>query len=302
MSLHKNKAFSLIELSIVVLIIGILIAGITKYTSLVNKSRLSSARSLTQSSPVPSVKGLILWLETTSKDSFIASESKDSSLVTKWYDINPSVIQKNDAFARFAPTYKENCLNGLPCLQFDGETTYMETYNNVGRYNKFTIFAVFKPTGAQANDDGDIVVTKNWGSKGDMWYYSYRYGSDWYMHFETYEDEIETAYLNGIESVKVTSVVNRNNQYALYINGEESASSSTVEIDEGDLPTDPSVIQIGAWNENSDSDPADSDEQLNAAVGEIIIFNRALKNDERKAIEGYLMQKWGVSLFRTDSP
>ena len=48
--LKKNlhKAFSLIELSIVVLIIGILIAGITQGSRLVRQSRLVVARSLTQ--------------------------------------------------------------------------------------------------------------------------------------------------------------------------------------------------------------------------------------------------------------
>ena len=39
-----SKAFSLIELSIVVLIIGILIAGVTQGSRLVRQSRLSTAQ------------------------------------------------------------------------------------------------------------------------------------------------------------------------------------------------------------------------------------------------------------------
>jgi prepilin-type N-terminal cleavage/methylation domain-containing protein len=53
------KAFSLIELSIAVLIIGIIIAGITQSSSLIQKMALSSARSLTSSSPVASMRDLV---------------------------------------------------------------------------------------------------------------------------------------------------------------------------------------------------------------------------------------------------
>jgi hypothetical protein len=31
-------------------------------------------------------------------------------------------------------------------------------------------------------------------------------------------------------------------------------------------------------------------------MGEIIIFNRALKTEERKAVEKYLGQKWGIKV------
>ncbi|MFM7620236.1 MAG: prepilin-type N-terminal cleavage/methylation domain-containing protein [Alphaproteobacteria bacterium] len=67
----KNfKAFSLIELSIVILIIGILVAGVTQSSRLIRQMALSSARALTQSSPVPSIAGLVSWYEPTSEKSF----------------------------------------------------------------------------------------------------------------------------------------------------------------------------------------------------------------------------------------
>lgn len=48
--MKKNSAFSLIELSIVILIVGIIIAGVTQSSSLIRKMRLSSARQLTSTS------------------------------------------------------------------------------------------------------------------------------------------------------------------------------------------------------------------------------------------------------------
>ncbi|MFM2200490.1 MAG: hypothetical protein RL769_545, partial [Pseudomonadota bacterium] len=41
----RHQAFSLIELSIVILIIGILVAGVTQSSRLVNQIRLSTAQS-----------------------------------------------------------------------------------------------------------------------------------------------------------------------------------------------------------------------------------------------------------------
>ena len=67
----KNlKAFSLIELSIVILIIGILVAGVTQSSRLIREFKLTTAKNLTRNSPVSSIKGLYFWFETTSESSF----------------------------------------------------------------------------------------------------------------------------------------------------------------------------------------------------------------------------------------
>jgi prepilin-type N-terminal cleavage/methylation domain-containing protein len=57
---NQSKAFSLIELSIVILIIGILIAGVTQGSRLVRESKITTAVTLTQSAPIASVKDLVL--------------------------------------------------------------------------------------------------------------------------------------------------------------------------------------------------------------------------------------------------
>ncbi|MBU6338893.1 MAG: prepilin-type N-terminal cleavage/methylation domain-containing protein [Rickettsiales bacterium] len=60
MKKNTYKAFSLIELSIVILVIGILFAGVMQGRSLIQKSRLKTAQSLTKSSPVSGIYGLLL--------------------------------------------------------------------------------------------------------------------------------------------------------------------------------------------------------------------------------------------------
>ena len=57
------RAFSLIEISIVLLIIGILVAGVTQSSRLISQSKINSARAMTQSSPVSSIKILFSGLK-----------------------------------------------------------------------------------------------------------------------------------------------------------------------------------------------------------------------------------------------
>ena len=106
----KYSAFSLIELSIVILIIGVLIAGVTQASRLVRQSKLTTARTLTQSSAVNSIKGLLLWLEPTMDNSFKSSETTDANPITTWYDINPQVSLPNTFTSNSSSTLLINIL------------------------------------------------------------------------------------------------------------------------------------------------------------------------------------------------
>ena len=86
---HKiRQGFSLIELSIVILIVGILIAGVTTSSRLVKRMKITTAQNITQSSPVPSIKDLSVWYETTMDGSLLDIEKSDGTPITIWYDGN----------------------------------------------------------------------------------------------------------------------------------------------------------------------------------------------------------------------
>jgi len=91
---NKSRAFSLIELSIVILIIGIIIAGVTQGSRLVREFKLKTAQTLTRSSPVSSIKGLSAWFETSLENSFLESEMDENVAITQWNDINPQSTNK----------------------------------------------------------------------------------------------------------------------------------------------------------------------------------------------------------------
>ena len=62
MNKNLRKAFSLVELSILILVIVILVAAITKWSQLYVDIKLVGARNVTKSSIVNSLNGLTLWL------------------------------------------------------------------------------------------------------------------------------------------------------------------------------------------------------------------------------------------------
>jgi prepilin-type N-terminal cleavage/methylation domain-containing protein len=71
----KSSAFTLIELSAVIAIIGILIAGVMTAPSLVKKSKIAAAQSLTKASPIAGITDNALWLESSAESSFKDTET-----------------------------------------------------------------------------------------------------------------------------------------------------------------------------------------------------------------------------------
>jgi type II secretory pathway pseudopilin PulG len=120
MKFKKFKAFSLIEVSIIILIIGILIAGITTADKMMSKFRLATAKSLAISSPINSIQETALWLETALDNSFDPSETNDGYEITSWKDQKKTSTNKVAVSCSSAgcPTYA-NTINRIHAVKFD---------------------------------------------------------------------------------------------------------------------------------------------------------------------------------------
>ncbi len=121
MKRNFQKAFSLIELSIVILIIGLLVTGAVKGASVYKKIKIVSAASLTNNSVVSSISNLETWYETTSSKSFYQDNLSDGQDLSVWRDINPTKVkklnlEKNNFGTGNLPDYAENCLMACPAL------------------------------------------------------------------------------------------------------------------------------------------------------------------------------------------
>ena len=299
--IKPRSAFSLIELSIVILIIGILIAGVTQSSRLVAKSRFSNARSLTQSSPVSSIKNLSLWIETTSDDSFLDAEVEADAAVSAWYDINPQTSLKSSltqATAADKPLYTTNSagnVSSLPTMKFSA-TDFMTSTNFGNILDGSSVFIVMKtpsvitagtPIFDKRNPGGANSTTNiavNLGSTTTGWQYCD--GTN-ICHAPASGAAI-TANTNYVVSITYT-FASASSTTKFYKNG-TIINAAVTEASLAPAAATGSLMIGKADKATATFLGTDGPDY----IGELIIFDRALKDEERKSIESYLGKKWGI--------
>jgi prepilin-type N-terminal cleavage/methylation domain-containing protein len=312
MKKNKGKAFSLIELSIVILIIGILVAGVTKGSSLLAKARLRTAQSLTQSSPVAATSGLVLWLETSLDQSIGVLEADNGEAVKVWHDINPQTSGKFYAVNNASEIlYKEtDGINSIPSLYFPASTNNAKTFFTLSsssdassvkkvvlqsRNNAYSYFLVAQAEGTVNNHDafynGDF-TSDGWG---------YRNGTSkktllFTGGIDENNSDAATPSVEGGNALAQTEIISGThtgtaggNNHRLYVNGTIDGTISTTTTVTLEDPTD------GFYIGSKDSTGSATD-NWQGYISEIIIFDKKIKNSDRKAIEEYLGAKYSVDV------
>lgn len=282
MNNKKKSAFSLIELSIVIIIIGILIAGLLSASNLIAKSRLKTARSLTQSSPVASIKDLAVWYETTLEKSFKYSEQEKGTSLTAWNDINPQVSHFHNALLTTnSPTYEISEANGLPVVRFSNTANQGFENSDLIIGGQMTVIAV-----ASTKDNGYRRIVHT----GIHYYIGLGDGSRNFAVF--YGDGIGTW--NHLGDFGADAALNVDDYYIL------SATLDSDGINTGYV----NGVDVGVPAVSPETKPAstgiiigsDSGQNWYGDIAEIIIYNRSLKKAERQSIEEYLSQKWSIEI------
>ncbi len=305
--MKKNSAFSLIELSIVILVIGILVAGVTESRGLITKFRLSSARSLTNSSPVNSMKNLILWLDATSASS-VNDSLGDGDLVDKWSNISlqessdKDFLQSNSVYK---PTYKTTGINGIPALSFSTDD-YLTSSASVSHSPSYSVFIVFNISSDATADGMEImnlysdVDTNNNNGNSD--------GSATAFEIHSGGNSIRSVFRSSVgktggddnfstQTIKPQKnyIMSYSRNFAsknvsLWINNESFISAVATS---GDFAKTDLFWVIGKINDKQSGVNA---RNFNGQISEIIIFDRALMKDEIDDIEKYLSKKYSIKL------
>lgn len=289
----KKQAFSLIELSIVILIIGILVAGVTQSSRLVTEFRLNSARTLTQSAPVTSIKDLVLWLEPTMEGAITSATNganpENGDAVSAWNDYNPQAIRKNtliQATSGNRPTYTTNVIGGLPALFFNNGNYLESTTAPIAlgglQYTYFVVWQSSNSTGVQvifhqratSSCAGDRLGIFTSGANLSTWACG---TGDWLVGTHTVNSPNATVFRlnNNLAS----------NNGTIYLNGVKTGPSTRT----GYTTLGASAIALG-WS--GDSSPT---YYFRGYVSELIIFERALKDAEIDDIRAYLSKKYKIS-------
>lgn len=285
MKKHLHKAFSLIEISVVILIIGILIAGISTGVDLFYDSRLATAQSLTKNAPVPRIEGLFTWIETTSPESF-SSAPKDGAFIGLIKDMSFKMDKANfvqTGADDLKPIYKQQNLNNLPALYFDGSNDFLVTEksytSSIFSNSQVTIFVVMNFLGNSTS-----VFLKHEISP-------YRIGleinsGNFRFDFpkDAYTNVVGTNSISN-KNVIITALADKVNQ-KIYINSVlEKSVANTNEV----TTTSSSQIYLGSNNESNFL-------YTKFNLGELIIYDRALTAKELDLVTKYLSKKWAIKI------
>jgi prepilin-type N-terminal cleavage/methylation domain-containing protein len=296
-----KKAFSLTELAIVILIIGIMITGVTQASRMIAASRLQSGQSLTQSSPVAGIKGLTAWFETTLDKSFNSNEAIDGADIFTWYDINPTSVTKYNLISDVVtpdpesdePVYETDVANNLPMVKFDGIDDYLIGNSADGNIipslytSPMTIFVVSKPTFSPLQALLKVIFS---------------------FHSSGSTNRLIVGFSALTDTITMTGTTAFNTNYATTIHdkatimGFKFRGSSDEDVDyflNGTLfTTAAGVDQVSAaarFSVGQEWDgAADASDYFTGYIGEIIIYNRALSAAEITDVSRYLGKKWGV--------
>ena len=308
-----KKAFSLFEISIAILIVGILTAAISKGVDLAYDMRLATARSLTDKAPIYGIDNLELWLETTSKESlatgtasFVNVENPaDKQAIGRWNDLNPTTLNssyKNPASQptlASQPLYIKDGINGLPALWFDGANDHIASTNNFSIINNFTVFIVGFPQASCIKNTVGNVGTSNqkyifYPQHGDVVYVNNNAAGagvslceNFIAPVEHTSDYMPYVIQNSREIKKPIQFTLKysNRKPTLYLNSTESYSgnASTKNVF-------PSLTFAG------NIIAGDNYGYFKGYIGEIIVYSTDLSDNDRKLIETYLIEKWRIKL------
>ena len=294
--MQRKAGFSLVEISIVVLILGIMLAGIFNYNNFVLKASLVSAKKITKSSTILRIEDLAFWLDATAQNSFkpdelvntaFLSDISDKQTIGWWQDVNlqrvyPARLNFISSNLANRPKYLVSAINNLPALYFDGND-FLRIENlpttAIASENEITIFVVQNVTKGALNTvtinssiDGIVerVILHAYWSNGIF----FDFGS-WYSGGRISKlDYPVNSYLN---KPQVISAIKNSSSSSVYINSKLEFEANTTSVLNTSLNR---YLEIGI--------------SFDGHIGEILIYNRALRVKERMLIEQYLMKKWKI--------
>jgi prepilin-type N-terminal cleavage/methylation domain-containing protein len=285
---QKFKAFTLLELAIVMVLIGLIIAGVTKGGHVVTASRLASARSITAKSNVANIKGLIAWYETSSKNSLRNSQITNLANVSDWFDVSPgSIINQRNRLTKTASAnliYDADAINRIPSLEFKNNDRISIANFYQGPINRATICAVFRPYFNPSTATAIIVDSAPGQASFYMAIKNNALNLNAGVDGNTLTTSNPASFINGKDYV-VCGYFNSSSSSAYVNNAITMAGGSNINSGTNSL----NGLTIGASNTGTAG--------FTGLISEIIIYNRPLKLQERKDVMLYLGKKYQVNII-----
>lgn len=278
--------FSLLEVSVVLLIIGILLASVSAGKNMIRTSKLTSAQSLTNSSPVAAVDSLVLWMEPILPTSFAENETYQNQTLSYWRNVTNSYTPAN-LTSSGTPVYNELGINELPSVVFNSGDTFninAPMQNIVG--TNFAIFIVERRA-----VDGTIIDSDNLDVRYDSGFEIDKNGTVDVISSAVAAGDIDPAisYISFASSTMNAAPVGltyyRNKGVLVSGNQINSTAADATSINS---ITSLSGVTLGAAASGYDGD-----------IAEIIVYNKSLTFDELDEVLVYLSKKYRITLDKS---
>ncbi len=302
------KAFSLLEISLVILAISLLVSGVVLSSKMVGKSRISNARILTTRSGIDQIPDIVLWYEPTLAASFSETDAQNGNPVNTWYDVNEATQTKTNAqaSATYRPTYTANGIGKLPTLTFNSASCSSLNGSNLKLSPFYTFFFVFNSynvTTSVPNDlfssfyDTDTNFSNNNNAGNGTLIENNTSQVLRVLHRATIgvsggESNFSNSGSFSANTPYVFSYVRRyGSEIAVRLNHTLVIGSgvTSYSVATGSFTQPALSFTIGSLNDSVVR-------CFSGQISEIIIYNRALSDDEIYSVESYLGKKYSITL------
>ena len=237
---------------------------------------------------------LVLWLDAddgrhiyTNSDCQTGALPSNSDTVGCWADKSGN---GNNATATSKPTYITNAANGKPVLSFNsGSSNYMtiaaDNSLNFSDYS-YDIITIMK---RDTSNTGHVFEHRQTSAPNPQYNLTINTTGGQLRHYMSQKTNpdalLTTTGLTNTTDFYIVNIHRTPTEVTYYVNGESDGSQS---ISSGSYAWAATPVNIGA----SRSDHA----FFSGDLGEVIFFSRAIQTRERKGLERYLSDKWGITL------
>jgi hypothetical protein len=233
------------------------------------------------------ITNLVLWLRADCVTGN-APDPADNSTVNTWTDL--SGLGNNATRQSGTPTFQSdasNLINSRPVVNFDGSSTFTSIDIRAITRSNVSIFAVYK-----LRSTNQVGV---WGIDNGNWdrFFMARWSGDDGIISHSGTTAVPLSGQNGVTKF-VTTIYkyNVNSGSSVYDNG-TLVSSFTDQAAISDAQTTLRIGSIGAIGGGY---------QLIGDIAELIIFDQALSDTDRKTVNGYLNTKYNLGMSAGNIP
>lgn len=223
------------------------------------------------------ISGLIQWSKAD------AIFQADNTALASWPDLSTANNPFEQATGGNQPTYRTNVVNGKPVVRFNGTSSKMLLQNNATIGGNYTIFVVTK---TNANRQQNFID----GDGGSNRVFQFRYSADnniQHIGFNTGGSPFTDSGPSFTGSnFNIMEAVRRMSDVEAYVNGATNGLTAST----GTNQSLSRKLTMGVYNV--------SEAYLDGDIAEVLYYNSALTNAQRRTIEEGLAAAYGIGIVK----